>query len=297
MTALEEITAHIYPKNNLQRKHIEAVLEDQDNRYFQDCEFYCGQLLEFLRRRDRDAEFAADAYLSLVADMVSEKRRYIRSGSYSCPGMERALEEIYSAEERMLVYMTGLYLSTFLWPNHYSIYRFFQDTQREWPSRFSHLEIGPGHGLYLIESMRAYPQSSFRAMDISQTSLDMTRDLAALIVPDGHIDYERMNVVDLSGGPFDQIVMGEVLEHVEDPLAVLRSIRNTVSDSGRFFMTTCANSPAIDHVYHFKSVEEIRDMCGAAGFDVVSELILPVGEDGPSGQEINYAADLMKVTS
>ena len=93
--------------------------------------------------------------------------------------------------------------------------------------------------------------------------------------------------------------MGEVLEHVDTPGLLLKSINQILADNGKLFMSTCVDCPTIDHVYHFKSVKDIEDMLIAAGFKIDNKLILPV-EDLPMKEivkrkiTINYCALLSK---
>jgi hypothetical protein len=65
-------------------------------------------------------------------------------------------------------------------------------------------------------------------------------------------------------------------------------------------MTTCTNAPALDHIYHYKNVNEIREMIYAAGLNIISEEVLPA-EDVPEELceielvTINYCCILEKV--
>ena len=72
--------------------------------------------------------------------------------------------------------------------------------------------------------------------------------------------------------------MGEVLEHVEEPTYLLNKLNTLLNDQGLAFISTCVDCPTIDHVYHFKSVEEIREMLKLCQFEIVGEKILPVEE-------------------
>jgi len=86
-------------------------------------------------------------------------------------------------------------------------------------------------------------------------------------------------VADVAGfdiGEYDYIVMSEVLEHLDDPMLALRNIRGLLSVGGRCFLTTCANCPAVDHVYLFQDAEDIRSHLSAAGFNVIEDLALPI---------------------
>jgi len=65
---------------------------------------------------------------------------------------------------------------------------------------------------------------------------------------------------------FDFVTMGEVLEHVPDPLAILKSLHGCLQDQGRMYISTCINCPTMDHIYQFRSVAEIYALVQAAGF-------------------------------
>ena len=70
--------------------------------------------------------------------------------------------------------------------------------------------------------------------------------------------------------------MGEVLEHVDEPLKLLNKFEYLLSDAGQGFISTCVDCPTIDHVYHFKSIDQIRDMISDSKLSIYSEKILPV---------------------
>ena len=64
--------------------------------------------------------------------------------------------------------------------------------------------------------------------------------------------------------------MGEILEHVDNPLSFLTGF-SLLSVNGRVFISTCTDSPSIDHVYHFKTVGEIRHLIESAKLNIDSE--------------------------
>jgi 2-polyprenyl-3-methyl-5-hydroxy-6-metoxy-1,4-benzoquinol methylase len=69
--------------------------------------------------------------------------------------------------------------------------------------------------------------------------------------------------------------MGEVLEHVEAPLAFLAKIRSLAAPGGFVFVTTAINAPAVDHIWLFRSPAEVTAMAAAAGLRVTAELVVP----------------------
>ena len=94
---------------------------------------------------------------------------------------------------------------------------------------------------------------------------------------------------------FDFITMGEVLEHVESPKSLLDKVYKLLKQKGRAYISTCCNCPAIDHVYLFRNVKEIREFFAEAGLHINREIALPVetiskGSDKSKRTEINYAA-------
>ena len=72
-------------------------------------------------------------------------------------------------------------------------------------------------------------------------------------------------------GKFDFISMGEVLEHVEQPLELLLKLKSILNSNGHIFLTTPTNAPAMDHIYLFKNDAEIREMIESAGFRIIEE--------------------------
>ena len=134
------------------------------------------------------------------------------------------------------------------------------------------------------------------AIDISPISLEVSKSIIEYFYPNKNIKFinEDMLKLDLDSN-CDFIVMGEVIEHVETPELLLKKISKLLSQNGKAFLSTCVNCPAIDHVYHFHTVEEIREMFGKCGLEIISEKVLPV-EDLPMCEiehkkiTINYSA-------
>ena len=59
--------------------------------------------------------------------------------------------------------------------------------------------------------------------------------------------------------------MGEVLEHVEQPEVFLRRIAELAKDDAFIFITTCINAPAVDHIYLWRTTDELEEMIEASG--------------------------------
>ena len=61
-------------------------------------------------------------------------------------------------------------------------------------------------------------------------------------------------------------------------LKLLKKLNDLLSEDGVLYFTTPTNAPAIDHIYLFNNVEEIRELARSAGFQIESEMPL-ISED------------------
>src|SRR5262249_45612317 len=139
-------------------------------------------------------------------------------------------------------------------------------------------EVGPGHGMYFLETMRHCRFESYEGIDISPTSVELTR---RLIDSGAFGSFPRARIVlgdFLDAAPLAKanvLVMGEVLEHVEDPGVFLTRAYQTTVEDPVFFLTTCINAPAIDHLYNPETIENLEQLFHDHGFVVRDRCIVP----------------------
>lgn len=176
--------------------------------------------------------------------------------------------------------MYGLALTVFLWPNHLKTKRFFEKRlPLDMAGRY--LEIGPGHGLFFMTAMRLGRFSSHTGIDVSPTSVQMTRGILKSMMSGNVSDYEIIERDFLkwkSQEDFDAIVMGEVLEHIEAPVDLLRRIASVARSDSFIFVTTCIDSPTVDHITHYTSMKSIADHVHEAGLRIRENLLVPYGD-------------------
>ena len=70
---------------------------------------------------------------------------------------------------------------------------------------------------------------------------------------------------------YDLVVIQEVLEHIEDPLAMMKKIRNILTDNGRAYLLMPICAPAIYHIYLFKNRKQVHDLVEQAGLEIIAE--------------------------
>ena len=235
--------------------------------------------IDFCLKKGRDIEYLAESYLTIVMDTIREQIYFQKHGTYRHSTFAEVANDVYFNPEYMAHYMYGLAFTSFLWPNHLAMFSFFKKTlPHNVPGKY--LEIGPGHGYYLMTAMQQSGYGSFLGVDISDTSVAMTKELVGhfLAGENKPFDVKCLDFLaarNLAEKSFDAVVMGEVLEHVEQPKLFLRRIHEIAKDNAYIYLTTCINAPEIDHIYLFKTPEKIAQMFMECGLEIKDQLICP----------------------
>ncbi len=270
-------------QNPLQKKRIHNFIAAQDQDYWNYAEDLCRSLGRSFLKTPAGREAVAGAFNRMTMDFLKEQIRFKKTGVYLLNDATVARENVYDRPEVMRYYMLGLLLSYLLWPNHFKMMHFFRKYLPDLPKVRRYLDVAPGHGLFAVETMQKFPQLKAELLDISKTSIEVTREILATF----EISPERFEFINgdfltvpIKGKDFDFISMGEVLEHVNDAPGFMKRAHDLLSPEGKIFMTTCTNAPALDHIYHFHNTQEIRDLLYKAGLRIVKEEALPA-EDFP----------------
>lgn len=236
------------------------------------------EYLAHLARCGHDDDLLVRSYMTILVDTMDAQRHFLRTGCYPHASFAEVADSVYFNPDYMTRYMIGLALTAFLWPAHVAIRHFFQDAL---PSgrEGTYLEIGPGHGLFLLHAMRQGAFRRFVGVDISRSSIELTRAAVRALHPVGEAALELCLADFLDGaalaGPYDMIVMGEVLEHVEQPGAFLRRIADLATPETLAFVSTCVNAPAIDHITLFPDLDTLDRLIDDSGLAVRSRLAVP----------------------
>ncbi len=233
--------------------------------------------IDFCKQKGLTVAYLAECYLTIVGDTLREQIYFQKHKKYRYSTFAEVGDSVYFNEEYMSFYMYGLAITSYLWPNHLDLFRFFRETL---PTNKTgkYLEIGPGHGYFFMTAMEQSKFDTFTGVDISETSIAMTRALIEHFGTDKKpFDLVCMDFLktDLPANGFDAVVMGEVLEHVEQPELFLKQIARLANKDAHIFVTTCINAPAVDHIYLFKTPDELVKMFDACGLKIKSQLIRP----------------------
>jgi 2-polyprenyl-3-methyl-5-hydroxy-6-metoxy-1,4-benzoquinol methylase len=221
----------------------------------------------------------AEDYRWLCDRLYEEELVFRRTGSYRLSRFEDAVREVYDNRKFMERYMNALLISQLWWANHTKVMDFFANRflsgNRD---EYSHLEIGPGHGLLLYFAAHDPRCGAATAWDLSDASLAATGAALARWGVRREVALVKRNLFDPIGVPrlFDSIVLSEVCEHLEDPKSALEHVRDHLAPEGRLFVNVPVNSPAPDHIYLLRSPEEAVELVKAAGYRVVETSFFPM---------------------
>lgn len=286
---LNKIVGLLEKSNPVQSKKINAYLETCDTLFFTRAEKFYAKWENLLQHIGKDWEFTVNCYNKMNADMVFERIQFMKSGDYSNKSFADVQKRIYDEPGIMEYHMHGLVVAQFMWWDQYQRFSFFADNLKKYPVT-NYLEIGAGHGLYISAAAEILgTDTKISAIDISQTSIEMTE----CVLNNPGINCVCDDVFNLDpADKFDFITIGEVIEHLEDPLSMMKKLHGILKDDGVIYITTPANAPMIDHIYLFNNAEEIRALLDESGFEII-EAIHVYAENMKPEKAMKYKVPLM----
>jgi ubiquinone/menaquinone biosynthesis C-methylase UbiE len=221
-----------------------------------------------------------ESYKWLSGEIIEEEFYFRRNGKYRLSSFEEAYRQIYANEVYMTRYVEGILLSQIWWANHCATIKYFREQFITGnPPGFSHLEVGPGHGLFLFYASESDNCGSITGWDVSSASLKSTTECLRAMGVTKQITLREVNLLDAPDETFDSITFSEVLEHLEDPLGALKILHRLLKPGGRIMINAPVNSPAPDHIYLFNTPEEVIDMIIEAGFEIEKFMFSTVSGD------------------
>jgi 2-polyprenyl-3-methyl-5-hydroxy-6-metoxy-1,4-benzoquinol methylase len=235
-------------------------------------------------------------FIHLSEEFVTLQMELDRDGKYRYSSFDEVRAIVYDNPEVMEGrYLNGLLISQALWMNHRKIYEYFVDEfcANNAPTG-TVLEVPTGTGVYVTEFAGRNPGWTAFGVDLSNSSVEFTREIARL--RNCKVSVKNENFLEYAEETkFDRLICGELLEHLEQPEELLLKLKNLTAPGGKVFLTTAIWAANIDHIYLFVNAQEVRVMLEKY-FTIVSELVVPVRPGfGPEDSKtpINYAAVLL----
>jgi SAM-dependent methyltransferase len=213
---------------------------------------------------------AAKGYAKFVMNLLRAQRKFEKELEYPAKTYAEAAQEVYfDAEYMTSEYLPGLLLSHFLWPHHYHQLRFFETafvSQMQLHDAVRFAEVGVGTGLYSRRVLQRVPGATGDGFDISPASHAFAQAHVRAFGFADRWDAHLQDVTEDPGGPWEWLLCIEVLEHLEDPVAFLRALRTMLADGGRAFITAALDAAHVDHIYLYRTAQEVIVQLEEAGF-------------------------------
>jgi len=264
------ISALLERTNVIQFKKYRAFLAECDEVYYHRANTFFAQYERLLRHLGRDFSYSIECYNRMNEDMLYERIQFLKTGKYSNTSFEDVKNKLYLSPDKFEHHMHGLAIAQFIWWDQYQRFAFFSDNLQKYiKSTKRYFEVGGGHGLYISEALRQFSDDTiFDLVDISPTSIEMSK----IALDTDRVNYFQKDIFDFDDQTkYDFITIGEVIEHVEDPKALMQKLAANLADDGTIYITTPANAPMIDHIYLFHDADHIRTFLIDAGFKIENE--------------------------
>ena len=271
-TFLSNLLTEIASKDRLHSKRITKNINYLKEHFPNEFKELMSLVFDYYNDVNLSANKISNDYLKMIADYRTDGLYFYKHGKYRCENQQMAYENVYSKSEIMSYYMNALLISQILWKHHFSIYMYFQAQLRDLfnsKTKLKMLDVGPGHGFFSYLVKKNFPNyEKMDLVDISETSLSMTKTIIGF---DGdRIKYYNKDIFLFDEiSKYDFIVLGEILEHLDNPKEILVKLSRLLSDNGLFWITTPTNSPAIDHVYLFNNRKEVLELVETADLEIV----------------------------
>jgi SAM-dependent methyltransferase len=223
-------------------------------------------------------EQLVESYAFFTMEQNLLQFRYEQSGRYPVATHQEANEQIYQSRDVMTGYMASLLLTQMLWSHHLELVKFFLtrfvDVLPAGPCMV--LELAPGHGLLGRLLLERRPAAILTGLDISPTAVEMSRALASTEGLGARAIYRVGDAVNdplCAAGKADAVIAGELLEHLDQPELLFRALGKALRPTGRAYVTAAITAANFDHVYEFRSADEVLRMASQEHLRVVDQLL------------------------
>jgi SAM-dependent methyltransferase len=237
---------------------------------------------------------ATKGYAAFAFDAMRRQKAFETTREYPHKRYAEAASEVYFNPQHMLgEYLPGLLLSHFLWPHHYRQLQFFDQAfvapmRLAGGSRFA--EVGVGTALYSQRLLAALPAASGDGYDISPSSCAFAASHLARQGCQARYRLHEQDILARPIAPVPWLVCVEVLEHLEDPVGFLRALRAALQPGGRAFITAALNAAHADHIYLYRSADDVLQQLQAAGFVLEQSFLAAAYAPPAAGVPVPMAA-------
>ena len=230
---------------------------------------------------------AIDGYAEFSMEAMRAQVYFEKTGRYPAENYEDCVKKCYNDHDYMVVrYLPGQYLSHYIWPHHYAMNRHFRnDLLPRIPEVKLFYEVGVGCGLYSQIVLECFQNARGVGVDISSYALNYAHSVIKAHGMGDRYSTNRTNILDAPVRPAaDLVISQEVLEHLEDPLTFIRSLRDMAQPEGWGYITAAVNAAHTDHIYLYSSPDEVVDQVKEGGWNVID---IQIEANADTGRRFN----------
>lgn len=269
---LNKITNEIIIDNPLQKKKILKQFSKYKKKTLNNFEELLEDILKIGRKWKFNEKQIAKFYNNFCLETIQEQFYLKKYNTYRAIKEKKTNLSLYNSNYKMKKYMIALMLTQIYWQSHVKIFKWYKEVISKLNLK-TFLEIGSGHGLLTKELLKKKKAQGL-ICDISQQSLNLTKSILKNYNKKNEILFKKKDFLKFNDKKkYDLIIMGEVIEHVENPIKFLKKVKKLLSSNGKVFISTCANCAQVDHKYHFRNIDEIRMMILKSDLNIDKELV------------------------
>jgi len=213
-----------------------------------------------------------DAFVKFSMDVNFAQARYEHVGHYENKTFKECEDSVYSQDQAMDDYLSGIYLTNFLWAHHLDLSLLFRDRFLGRLSSESRIvEIAPGHGGWGLWALHSLPSATLEGYDISPKAIEMSTQLAAAAGMSDRARYARRDAMslDVDETPFDACICSFLIEHLERPDKLLEVMASSLVNGGLAFLTAALTAAQVDHIFEFRHESELVQLAERHGLRVL----------------------------
>jgi 2-polyprenyl-3-methyl-5-hydroxy-6-metoxy-1,4-benzoquinol methylase len=218
-------------------------------------------------------ERAVKGYGSFAIDSMRRQKRFEVDRRYPAKSYAEARAEVYLNDEYMeRQYLPGLLLSHYLWTHHYQQIKYFNGffvaaLRGRVATEFA--EVGVGTGIYSRMLLQELPTIRGVGFDISPLSLKFAEQHVNSYGFGNRYEVLMQDIITTPPArKFQLVICVEVLEHLEDPVALLMGLKAMVAPGGKLFVTAALNAAHADHIYLYQNPQDVLDQVADVGLHV-----------------------------
>ncbi len=161
-------------------------------------------------------------------------------------GRDKAMWELMERNERKLFDKWGIDNSEHLEIN----YGLIEKMDKPEDSKLNILDLGCGCGTTLLAAKNKYPHANLFGVDKNPNPLKIAQSFAKVFVSEAEKIMFIDTPTELTSNKFDYIILGEIIEYLENPVALLAGLKALLKPDGKILMCV-ANGMYIENILEY----------------------------------------------